>query len=79
MTTIVFQDVPVAELPPVWRRKLASMHSEQVTVRIEGHDEAYAEALYGLHDSSAEPDDTTAYLRSIRTPGYNFNPTGNGD
>lgn len=80
MTTIVLQHVPVAELPPVWRHQLGSMHSEQVTVRIEGHDEgAPADALYGMNSISGEPCDMTTYLRSIRAPGYNFTPTGDGD
>jgi hypothetical protein len=46
MNAVVFEHVPVAELPQKWREKLASAGSATVTVRIEEEAQAALESLY---------------------------------
>ena len=53
MNAIVFEHVPVAELPAEWRAKLAKTHGATVTVRIEEEAQdgakAYADdPLFGI-------------------------------
>lgn len=77
MNAIVFEHVPVAELPEKWRDTLTKAGLATVTVRIEG--EATAEPAIGFktddpafgiwhdHDASA---DVAGYVRRLREPRY---------
>ena len=44
VNTVVFEHVPVADLPPAWREKLAQSAGALVTVRIEEEAQAAAPA-----------------------------------
>ncbi len=81
MNEIVIEHVPVLELPPAWRAKLAQPSGATVTVRIEQEAqipvpaEAFAtdDPAFGIwrdHDGMA---DVAAYLRKQREPRYNRN------
>ena len=73
MNTIVFERVPVAELPPAWRARLAKAVGATVTVRIEEEVQtAPAEAampedsLFGMWRDRADMADVAGYIRSVR-------------
>lgn len=81
MNAVVFEHVPVAELPQKWREKLASAGSATVTVRIEeeaqGQAAEAAEAFttddpaFGIWRDREDMADVAAYVRKIRQPRYN--------
>ncbi len=91
MNAIVFEHVPVAELPLAWREKLTSA---QVTVRIEeeapvsaqGTDVPAAQVaaefandpLFGMWRDREDMADVAAYIRRIREPRFT-EPRFNGD
>ena len=82
MTTIVFEHVPVSELPHAWRHQLAeraALPHGPVTIRIESPDPAPAARRFDLLDGSPDLADVSGYLRSIRAPQYDFTPSGDGD
>jgi hypothetical protein len=78
MNAVVFEHVPVAELPEKWRAKLTQAGSATVTVRIE--EEAQAEPAeefvtddpaFGIWRDREDMADVAAYVRKIRQPRYN--------
>lgn len=78
MNAVVFEHVPVAELPQKWREKLASAGSATVTVRIEEEVQgAPAEEFvtddpaFGIWRDRVDMADVAAYVRKIRQPRYN--------
>lgn len=79
MNSVVFEHVPVAELPPAWRDKLAKAAGALVTVRIEEESQSdiSAEAFvtddpaFGIWRDREDMDDVAAYVRKIREPRYN--------
>ena len=78
MTSIVFEHLPVAELPEAWRAKLANATGTTVTVRIEEEmQSAPAEAFvtddpaFGIWCDRDDMADVAAYVRKIRQPRYN--------
>ena len=79
MNAIVIEHVPVAELPPAWRAKLAKSTDALVTVRIEEEAQAAAPAedfvtddpAFGIWRDRADMADVAAYVRKIRAPRYN--------
>jgi hypothetical protein len=78
MNAVVFEHVPVAELPQKWRAKLAKAGSTTVTVRIEQEVQAVpAEAFatddpaFGIWCDREDMTDVAAYVRKIRQPRYN--------
>ncbi len=84
MNAVVFEHVPVAELPQKWREKLAiagKAGSATVTVRIEeevqGQAADAAEAFttddpaFGIWRDREDMADVAAYVRKIRQPRYN--------
>jgi len=78
MNAVVFEHVPVADLPPAWREKLANAAGALVTVRIEEEAEAApAEAFvtddpaFGIWRDREDMPDVAAYVRKIREPRYN--------
>ena len=75
MNAVVFEHVPVAELPAAWRAKLAKAGSALVTVRIEEEAQsALAEAFvtddpaFGIWRDREDMADVAAYVRKIRQP-----------
>jgi hypothetical protein len=79
MNAIVIEHVPVAELPPQWRAKLAREAGATVTVRIEEETPQAAPAeefltddpAFGIWRDREDMDDVEAYLRKLRAPRYN--------
>ena len=78
MNAVVFEHVPVAELPAAWRAKLAKASGVLVTVRIEEElQTAPAEEFvtddpaFGIWRDREDLADVAAYVRKIRQPRYN--------
>lgn len=77
MNAVVFEHVPVAELPEKWRAKLAYAGTAVVTVRIEEEvQDAPAEAFvtddpaFGIWRDREDMADVADYVRKIRQPRY---------
>jgi hypothetical protein len=79
MNAIVIEHVPVADLPPAWRAKLANATDTLVTVRIEEEVQPTAPAeefvtddpAFGIWRDREDMADVAAYVRKIREPRYN--------
>jgi hypothetical protein len=80
MNAVVFEHVPVAELPQSWQDKLGQAADARVTVRIEAEDSAAdAEAaagfaddpLFGMWRDREDMADVAGYVRRIRAPRFN--------
>ena len=78
MKAVVFEHVPVAELPARWRAKLAKAGDALVTVRIEEEAQAAPagefttdDPAFGIWRDREDMADVAAYLREIRQPRYN--------
>jgi hypothetical protein len=79
MNAVVIEHVPVTDLPPAWREKLADAVGALVTVRIEEEkaQAAPAEAFktddpaFGIWRDREDMSDVAAYVRKIRQPRYN--------
>ncbi len=78
MNPVIFEHVPVAELPQKWREKLSSAGNATVTVRIEedaqaGPAEAFTtdDPAFGIWRDREDMADVAAYMRKIRQPRYN--------
>jgi hypothetical protein len=85
MNTIVFEHVPVAELPPAWQVKLAQssaagLTDARVTVRIEAEEPTAAAAAeefvtddpaFGIWRDREDMADVQAYIRRMRAPRFN--------
>jgi hypothetical protein len=79
MNAIVFEHVPVAELPAEWRAKLASEPGATVTVRIEAEDQGGANAysddpLFGMWRDREDMADVAGYVRGIRADRFSDKP-----
>lgn len=81
MKAVVFEHVPVADLPEEWRAKLAKHSGALVTVRIEEEPKLATDGsfftddpAFGMWRDREEMADVAAYLRKIRAP--RFNPDG---
>ena len=77
MNTVVFEHVPVAELPGKWRAKLTQGSSATVTVRIEEEAQAAPteefatdDPAFGIWRDRGDMADVAAYVRKIRQPRY---------
>ena len=77
MNAVVFEHVPVAELPEKWRAKLARPGDALVTVRIEEEAQsAPAEEFttddpaFGIWRDREDMADVAAYVRKSRQPRY---------
>lgn len=84
MNAVVFEHVPVAELPQKWREKLASAGSATVTVRIEEEVSGPApepfttdDPAFGIWRDREDMSDVAAHVRQIRQPRYNRDGTRN--
>ena len=78
MTAIVFEHVPVAELPAEWRAKLAKAPGATVTVRIEVEDQDSTQAttddpLFGMWREREDMADVAGYVRGIRADRFSDN------
>ena len=79
MNAIVIEHVPVAELPPAWRARLAGSAGMHMTVRIEEEAQVAAPAeefvtddpAFGIWRDREDMADVGAYLRKLRAPRYN--------
>ena len=78
MNEVVFEHVPVAELPEKWRAKLTQAGSATVTVRIEQEAQAAPteefvtdDPAFGIWRDREDNTDAAAYVRKIRQPRYN--------
>ena len=87
MNAIVIEHVPVADLPPQWRAKLAKATGATVTVRIEQEAQAAAPAeefvtddpLFGMWRDREDMADVAGYVRSIRASRFNDDDTRRKD
>ena len=78
MNAIVIEHVPVAELPPAWRAKLARPTDAHVTVRIEEEAPTVApteefatdDPAFGIWRDREDMADVAAYVRKLRAPRY---------
>ena len=73
MNEVVFEHVPVAELPERWRAKLAGAGDALVTVRIEEETQVISaeesvadDSLFGMWRDREDMSDVAAYVRKIR-------------
>jgi hypothetical protein len=80
MNAIMFEHVPVAELPQAWRDKLAQSADARVTVRIEAEEHpavAAAEEFiaddpaFGIWRDRHDVADVEAHIRRVRAPRFN--------
>lgn len=78
MNAVVFEHVPVAELPEKWRARLARAGDALVTVRIEEEAQAVPaeefvtdDPAFGIWRDREDMADVAAYVRKIRQPRYN--------
>jgi hypothetical protein len=78
MNAVVFEHVPVAELPQAWREKLANAAGALVTVRIEEEPQATPaeefttdDPAFGIWRDREDMADVAAYVRKLREPRYN--------
>ncbi len=86
MNAIVFEHVPVAELPLAWRAKLAKAAGATVTVRIEEEAQAAQaeefvtdDPLFGMWRDREDMADVAGYVRSIRASRFNDDGTRRKD
>lgn len=78
MNAVVFEHVPVAELPEKWREKLAKAGDALVTVRIEEEVPAQPaepfvtdDPAFGIWRDREDMADLAAYVHKIRQPRFN--------
>jgi hypothetical protein len=79
MNAVVFEHVPVAELPEKWRAKLAGASDALVTVRIEeeaqetpqGQAEEFAgDPLFGMWRDREDMAEVAGCVRRVRAPRF---------
>lgn len=86
MNAVVFEHVPVAELPEKWRAKFAKAGDALVTVRIEeetaqgpaAEDFVTDDPAFGIWRDREDMADVEAYVRKIRQPRYRRDGSRNG-
>lgn len=77
MNAVVFEHVPVADLPEKWREKLAKPGSATVTVRIEQETQSQAaepfadNPLFGMWRDREDMADVAGYVRKLRASRFN--------
>jgi hypothetical protein len=74
MNAVVFEHVPLSELPAAWRVKLPQMLSNQVRVSIEEDSPPIAfetsDPAFGIWRDREDMADVQAYVRKLREPRY---------
>ena len=78
MSAIVFEHVPVEELPVQWRLRLAAVSGEHVTVRIESENgppdvSPSANPMFGLWRERADVADVEGYMHGVRAARFPTN------
>jgi hypothetical protein len=78
MNAVVFEHVPVAELPEKWRARLNQAGIATVTVRIEEEVQAAPaeefvtdDPLFGMWRDREDMADVAGYVRKLRAPRFN--------
>jgi hypothetical protein len=88
MNAVVFEHVPVAELPEKWRARLTQAGSTLVTVRIEEEAQEAAQdqaeefaddPLFGMWRDREDMADVAGYVRKLRASRFNDDGTRRGD
>ncbi len=82
MSGIVIEHVPVADLPPAWRARLAKGDNVTVTVRIEEEVQTASplaplltdDPLFGMWRDREDMAEVAGYIRQVR--GARFNDDG---
>ena len=83
MNAVVFEHVPVAELPEKWRARLTQASSATVTVRIEEEPQAVQaqaedfanDPLFGMWRDREDMADVAGYVRTLRASRFNDDGT----
>lgn len=77
MNAVVFEHVPVADLPEKWRAMLTKASDALVTVRIDEEtptlppaDFTSDDPAFGIWRDRTDINDTSAYARKLREPRY---------
>ena len=74
MNTVVFEHVPIADLPAAWQAKLQAAQATRVTVRIEAETDSQSTAalgenpLFGMWRDREDMRDVAGYVREERSP-----------
>ena len=83
MNAVVFEHVPVAELPEKWRTQLAKTVYALVTVRIEEEAQAAPaeefvtdDLLFGMWRERDDVADVASYVRKLRASRFNDDDPG---
>jgi len=77
MNAVVFEHVPVAELPEKWRAPLAKAGNALVTVRIEEEAQDQVpkdfadDPLFGMWRDREDMADVAGYMRKLRASRFN--------
>jgi hypothetical protein len=77
MNAVVFEHVPVAELPEKWRAQLAKAGNALVTVRIEEESQDHVpkdfadDLLFGMWRDREDMADVAGYMRKLRASRFN--------
>lgn len=83
MNVLVFEHVPVDELPEKWRAKLAAAAGATVTVRIEQEpqtaEDFSADPLFGMWRVREDMADVSGSLRRLRASRLDDGVTHHGD
>ena len=82
MNVVVFEHVPVAELPEKWRAKLTKAGDALVTVRIEEEAQGQPaeefvtdDPLFGMWRDREDMADVAGYVRKLRASRFNDDGT----
>lgn len=83
MNAVVFEHVPVAELPEKWRARLTQAGNATVTARIEEEPQATqaqaedfaSDPLFGIWHDREDMADTAAFVRKLRASRFNDDGT----
>jgi hypothetical protein len=83
MNTVVFENVPVAELPQQWRARLTQSGSATVTVRIEEESQAVvaqaedfaSDPLFGMWRDREDMADVAGHVRALRASRFDNDGT----
>ena len=85
MNEVVFEHVPVTDLPEKWRARLTSVDSTLVTVRIEEEGQVQDQAqefaddpLFGMWRDREDMVDVAGYVRELRGSRFNDDGTRRG-
>jgi hypothetical protein len=84
MAAIIFEHVPLADLPQQWREKFGGTGTVTVTVRIEEEaltsktgESGIDDPAFGLWRDREDMANVADYVRKIRLPRYNRDGTRN--